>query len=151
MNSSKPEHELTRRIRIQETGPDGEVDFATYVRLMEETEYAFLRGRGLSVVLSDDRGTIGFPRLSAAVEIENPAPFDRAVTTVLKLADSDGKQIVYKFSLTSADQPVATGRFVVACCRFPSGELPYAILTPEFVLESLYSQPRTKQRAKEKS
>lgn len=121
-----------------ETSQDGFVHFAVYVRLMEETEYAFLRSRGLCVVLHDDRGTIGFPRLHAEVNVENPLRFDQQVWVTLELTKIDGKQIVYEFEIVDEDATlVATGRFRVASCRFPDNDPPYAILMPEFIEQAL--------------
>lgn len=128
---------MSRRIRFAETAADGHAYFATYIRLMEETEYAFLRSRGLRVVLKDDRGIIGFPRLTARINVEQPAVFEQIVTTRLELKGSDGKQIEYHFELISDELPVATGRFVVACCRFPEDKPPFAILTPDHILNAL--------------
>lgn len=122
---------------MAETAGNGYVYFATYIRLMEETEYAFLRSRSLCVVLHDNRGTIGFPRISCNVTVHEPAVFDQTVRTKLELVHSDGKQIEYTFEITTDDQPVASGIFIVACCRFPDDEPPFAILTPEHVLEAL--------------
>ena len=109
---------------------------------MEETEYAFLRSRGLSVVLYDDRGTMGFPRLSASIEIHEPIGFDESTEIQLRLEEMDGKQITYAFDLLTANRTLAVeGRFRVACCRFPNRKPPYAILLPEFVIEALQTEP----------
>lgn len=105
---------------------------------MEETEYAFLRSRGLCVVLNDNRGIIGFPRLSAEVNVENPVCFNQQVWVTLELTRLDGKQILYEFEIVDDDATlVATGRFRVASCRFPENDPPYAILMPEFVEHAL--------------
>ena len=106
--------------------------------MMEETEYAFLRSRGLSVVLYDELGTLGFPRLNAKIQIHLPLVLDQNVTVQLRLLKIDGKQIVYDFSILDDDENLAVeGSFLVACCRFPENKPPYAILTPEFVVEAL--------------
>ena len=129
---------MGRKVRWSETDASGAVKFEAYVRMMEETEYAFLRSRGLRVVLEDERGIFGFPRLNVNVKVERPAVFDEQLWITLELIHLDGKQIVYHFEVVDDDaQPVATGKFKVACCRFPAGELPYAILTPDFVLDAL--------------
>ena len=110
--------------------------------MMEEAEYAFLRSRGLCVVLYDQMGTMGFPRLSAAIKIHEPLAFNQEVTVQLQLVELDGKQIVYEFELVDDQQNVAVaGRFKVACCRFPKSDLPYAILTPEYIIEALTQEP----------
>ena len=106
--------------------------------MMEETEYAFLRSRGLCVVLYDERGTMGFPRLTAKIEILSPLVFEQSVTVQLRLVRVDGKQIEYEFSIVDENQDVAvTGMFKLACCRFPDDKPPYAILIPQHVTEAL--------------
>ena len=107
--------------------------------MMEETEYAFLRSRGLSVVLYDERGTLGFPRLSASFQIHHPLVFQDSVNVLLRLTEIDGKQISYEFEIIdeTIDQVAVEGRFQVACCRFPGDQDPYAILTPGHVVQAL--------------
>ena len=135
---TKSRFEMSRKIRWRDTDQSGFAHFDAYIRLMEETEYAFLRSRGLCVVLHDDRGTIGFPRLNANVRIERPVRFDELVWVTLEMSHIDGKQIVYQFEIVDDDaQLVAVGHFKVACCRFPNDEPPFAILTPEFVIDAL--------------
>ena len=129
---------MSRRIRWVETDASGFVHFACYVRLMEETEYGFLRSRGLSVVLYDERGTMGFPRIHTVVEVERPLTYDQFVKTRLELESIDGKQIVYAFIIhDETNQVAASGRFTVACCRFPDDAPPFAILTPDSVIDAL--------------
>ena len=135
---TQPRHEFERRIRFAETDQSGFAHFATYVRLMEETEYSFLRSRGLCVVLHDSRGTIGFPRISVDIKIHEPVTFDETVLVTLELIVCDGKQLAYHFEIINAhSELVAIGQFRVACCRFPSDAEPFAILTPEFVTQAL--------------
>jgi len=137
---SKPVNrfQYSRVVRWVDTDASGMVHLAALIRMMEETEYAFLRSRGLSVVLTDGRGMMGFPRLSAQIEVVNAVGFDTEVNVELFLILLDGKTIHYDFVITASDQSVvATGKVVVAVCRFPAGEPPYAILTPEYVLEAL--------------
>ena len=54
----------TRRVEFSDTDMVGIAHFTNYFRFMEEAEHALLRARGLSVVLKDDRGTLGFPKLT---------------------------------------------------------------------------------------
>ena len=126
-----------RPIRFADTNDLGQLHFDLYVRLMEETEYAFLRSRGLRVVLEDGKGIIGFPRLKTDVQLTAPLCLGDVAETTLRLVAVSGKKITYEFDITLFQQPIATGTFEVACCRFPDGEDPYAILIPEFVSEKL--------------
>ncbi len=125
-------------VRFVDTDASGFAHFSSYVKMMEETEYAFLRSRGLSVVLHDQRGILGFPRLSASMKINQPLRFGQQVEVSLSLFKIDGKQIVYDFEiLTDVQIAAITGTFVVAFCRFPVSEPPYAVLIPAEVQEAL--------------
>ena len=107
---------------------------------MEETEYGFLRSIGLSVVLQDERGTLGFPRLSCRFEIFNTLYLDDLLKIELRVAENNGKQIRYEFKITNPPRSqalVATGSFLVACCRFPADAPPFAILVPHHVTEAI--------------
>lgn len=128
------------RFQSMDFGRFGIPHFDAYVRMMEETEYDFLRSRGLSVVLPDDRGVIGFPRLSTDLQVFRWIVDPRELQIELQLARIDGKQIEYRFEIldrSTDTEPVATGRFTVACCRFPGDRLPYAILIPDDVVRKL--------------
>jgi len=118
--------------------------FATvpaFISWMEETEYEFLRTLGLSVSMTDRRGRYGFPRLIAEVDIHYPAWPGDNLEIGLGIGQTSGKVIEYRFRVermqSGKARKVATGRFEVACCRFPREGLPYAILIPDLVLERL--------------
>ena len=129
---------IEKTVRWVDTDASGMVHTSALIRMMEETEYAFLRSRGLSVVLTDGRGLMGFPRLSAEIEIANPVGFDTLLSVEIFLMLVDGKSVRYEFLISDEENSiVATGKFQVAVCRFPPGEAPYAILTPEYVIEAL--------------
>lgn len=132
------EFKLTREVRLVDTDSTGFAHFSSYVRMMEETEYAFLRSRGLRVVLYDDRGTMGFPRLHVRINISDPVSFGEQVLVKLKLTEMDGKQITYCFEIYNAlGEIVVEGRFRAAFCRFPDDDPPFAILIPDFVTAAL--------------
>ena len=138
MSKSNPTFELARPVRWSELDCTGEVQLPNYVRMMEETEYAFLRSRGLSVVLQDERGTLGFPRISVDIKVIQGARSNEMLYTTLELTRADFKQIGYSFEIVNEQaELIAVGSILAACCRFPQDELPYAILTPDFVLEAL--------------
>ncbi len=132
------EFELIREVRLVDTDSTGFAHFASYVRMMEETEYAFLRSRGLRVVLYDERGTMGFPRLHVSINIFDPVCFGEQVLVKLRLTEMDGKQITYCFEICNADDEILVkGKFRAAFCRFPDDDPPFAILIPDFVTAAL--------------
>ena len=123
------------RVRWSETDASGFVHFPNYIRMMEETEYEFLRSLGLSVVSRDERGVIGFPRVSSEIEILTPARLDEELEIWLRISVNDGVKIGYRFEIARAAEVVATGEFLLACCRFPTDGPPRAILIPDFFLQ----------------
>ncbi|MFK7769041.1 MAG: acyl-CoA thioesterase [Mariniblastus sp.] len=149
--------QFEREVRIVDTDTSGFAHCGAYIRMMEETEYAFLRSRGLSVVAQDELGTLGFPRLNASLKIHQPLAFEQKVQVDLELTEIDGKQITYEFKINAiasdvsptpngddnqassvlVSTPAVEGRFQVAVCRFPAGKPPYAILTPDHIVEAL--------------
>lgn len=129
---------VRRQIRWVDTDASGFVHISAFVRLLEETEYEFLRSCGLSVVLTDEKGLMGFPRLSTGVSINRPLVFDETVVIDLMLMEVDGKKVDYRFHVSDEEgKRVGDGNFTVAVCRFPTDALPYAVLTPEFVIDAL--------------
>jgi YbgC/YbaW family acyl-CoA thioester hydrolase len=128
-----------RTVRWRDTDASGFANMAAYITWMEETEYEFLRSRNLSVVLSDDKGRIGFPRLSSELEILQPVRFEDQLLVTLQLSTCDGKKLGYDFQIhqQSNQEQVARARFTMACCRFPGNQLPYAILIPEWIEQRL--------------
>lgn len=137
MNSpAEPDFLRIHRVRWVEVDARGCVNLAGLLRIMEETEYAFLRSLGLSVVMKDHRGTIGFPRISAELEAGSPAFFDDILEIRLYVLTNDGVTIRYRFEISGADGQVATGTFTIACCRFPPDAPPRAILIPDYFQKS---------------
>jgi acyl-CoA thioesterase FadM len=145
---SAPDFERVVRVQEQDVDRMGLAISPMYARWMEETEYDFLRSRGLSVSMTDFRGRYGFPRTHVEWEIQSAARRDDELRVRLWLGETDGKRLEYRFQLDrrefgsgASERPVwegcATGRFVMCCARFPAEAMPYAIPIPESVLERL--------------
>ncbi len=88
-----------RQIQLTETDSTGTIPLPVLVRWMEETEYAFLRSRNLSVSIIDDKGQLGFPRTNVELEIFQSAQAFDWVAIELNLAKIDGKRIEYSFRI----------------------------------------------------
>lgn len=127
-----------REVRMVDTDASGYAHFSSYFRMMEEAEYGFLRSRGLSVVLTDERGKMGFPRINCEINIVRPLSLGEQVNVNVSLVRTDGKRVVYQFEIADEDGEVAvTGEFLAALCRFPKDKMPYAILFPPGLTEKL--------------
>lgn len=152
-NTEKAAPDFERLVRVQEQDVDriGLAISPMYARWMEETEYGFLRSRGLSVSMTDARGRYGFPRTHVEWEIQSAARRDDELSIRLWLGKTDGKLLEYRFQIErraavpGTNEPgmwegCAAGRFVMCCARFPAEAMPYAIPIPESVLERLGSE-----------
>ena len=131
----------THRVRWRETDASGFVHFTNYIRMMEETEYAFLRSLSLSIVMQDEKGIVGFPRVSTAINVHHPACEGDELVIWMQVTCNDGVKIEYQFEIAKQSDVVATGVFVLACCRFPHGQPPRAILIPDFFLKRFPKTP----------
>ena len=79
-----------------------------------------------------------FRDISAEVNVNQPLQFEQNVEVRLNLTEIDGKQIVYEFEIADeTGESAVTGKFVVACCRFPERQPPFAVLIPEHVESAL--------------
>ncbi len=122
------------QVRFRDTDASGFVHYTNYIRMMEETEYAFLRSLNLCIVMLDEKGVFGFPRRSCEVQIHEPACLNDPLETWLQIDFCDGVKIGYRFEINRASDVIATGKFVLACCRFSPGQPPKAILIPDSFL-----------------
>jgi acyl-CoA thioesterase FadM len=137
MELNKVDFRHRRRVRWSESCATGEIHFCQWLRYCEEAEYAFLRTRGLGVMLSDEKGLIGFPRISFGLDILQTARPGDAIEVQLALQTNDGKQLGYALEVSRDGELLVAARYAVACCRFPPDAEPYAILIPEWVLARL--------------
>lgn len=127
----------TRRVEFADNDQAGFVHFTNYLKYMEETEYAFLRSVGLNVVMRDEKGMLGFPRLAASCRYLKPARHDDDLEISLAVKANDGKSLTYAFRISRSGEEIAHGELQSACCRFPMEGDPYAIPLPENVLQRI--------------
>ncbi|MEO1970270.1 MAG: thioesterase family protein [Pirellulaceae bacterium] len=126
-----------RRVEFADTDMAGIVHFSSFFRYMEETEYAFLRSLGLSVVIQDEMGIMGMPRREAKCQYHRPARFEEVLTIDLQVAHNDGLRMKHKFRITHQELLIAEGELMVVCCRFPKDRAPYAIPFPDQIIEHI--------------
>ncbi|MFC1757760.1 acyl-CoA thioesterase [Planctomycetota bacterium] len=148
----------TRRVEFCDTDMAGIAHFSNFFRYMEQAEHEFLRQVGKNVVLHDDRGTLGFPKLEAHCEYRHPAVLDAEMVVELIVTSDDHKTIRYECTIYQElddDRPecepstanaiatkhgnrrlLAEGFLRVACCRFPPNEMPFPVPIPDHVLHA---------------
>ena len=142
METLKTEFSMQRRVEFAETDMAGIAHFTNFFKYMEETEHAFLRARGLSVVLNDAKGKLGFPKLEATCEYKRPVRYEDVVEVDAVICCEDGKTLRYEFAFSRQGTRIAFGRLRTAFCRFPLDQPPYAVPINSDVMEKLFSDHR---------
>lgn len=132
----------TRRlVQFADTDMAGIAHFTNYLRYMEEAEHEFLRENGLSVVMYDERGSYGFPKMSVQCDYRRPVRHEKWLDVELDVVTPDGKCIDYQCRFLEDGELVAEGSIQVACCRFPKdGGFPFPIPIPDPILKILGSE-----------
>ncbi len=112
---------VSRRVDFADTDMAGIIHFSNYFRYMEFAEVAYLRSRGLSVVMMGSEHPISFPRVSASCDFLRPVRFDDVVEIAVRVERVGRKSVTYSFEFTHEGRPVAKGRISAVCCRMRPG------------------------------
>lgn len=108
----------TRRfVEFCDTDMAGIMHFSNFFRHMEAAEHAFLRNRGLSVVLVWEGEHLAFPRVSATCDYLHPARFEETLDIEVELERIGAKSLTYRFTFRRLDLVLARGKIVSVCCR----------------------------------
>lgn len=132
---------LHRRVEFNETDMAGIAHFTNYFKYMEEAEHAFLRSRGLSVVLDDPKGKLGFPKMSANCDYKRPARYEEMIDVDVTVRCDDGKSVTYDCRFSCEGEKLGAGQLRVAFCRFPIDKPPYAVPITDDVMTKLFASP----------
>ena len=77
----------TYRVEFCDTDVAGIVHFANFYRYMEQAEHEYFRSLGLSIMQSQEDGSvIGWPRVSASCSFEAPAYFEDVLEIRMNVA-----------------------------------------------------------------
>jgi len=120
----------SRRIEFRDTDAAGIAHFSTFFNFMEEAEHAFLRSRGLSVVMHDAEGTISWPRVSATCDYRSAVGFEEVLQIEVRVARLGEKSATFAFTFRAGERLVAEGEITAVCCRIVAGRPPRGIPIP---------------------
>jgi YbgC/YbaW family acyl-CoA thioester hydrolase len=113
------EFRMTHRVEFAETDMAGIVHFANFFRYMENTEHEFFRSLGLSIHMQDEGRTVGWPRVHAECDYQQPLRFEDLVEVQLLVREKKSKSLRYEFvfrKLTDAGAvEIARGRITAVC------------------------------------
>src|SRR5262245_27422728 len=108
---------VSRRMEFCDTDMAGIVHFANFFRFMESAECAYLRSRGLGVILTWDGQPMSFPRVSATCDYLTPAKFEDMLDVDVMIERLGSKSITYAFHFSRSGQAIARGKITSVCCR----------------------------------
>ena len=129
------EFKYKRRVQFAETDLAGIVHFSTMFRYLEEAEHAMWRTAGLTIA---ERGsTIGWPRLSAALEFRNPLRFEEEFEVWVRIAALKTRTLEYEFTIVRGETVIAVGTITSVCVRKQPDGTMKAIEIPAEVAEKL--------------
>ena len=92
---------------------------------------------GLSVFLTDDAGTLTWPRVAARCDYRQPIRFEETLQIEVRVARLGTKSVTYDFQFLGPEGLLASGEMTAVCCRvLPAGALE-SIAVPEFIRQKL--------------
>jgi 4-hydroxybenzoyl-CoA thioesterase/acyl-CoA thioester hydrolase len=130
-------YRTNRRIEFCETDAAGIAHFSAYFQYMEQAEHSLLRHVGLSVVMDDGQGTIGWPRVSASCDYQGAVRFEEVVDLDVVVARIGERSITYDFTFHLNGEEVARGQLTSVCCRILPGEKPHSMPIPSWFSDRL--------------
>ncbi len=95
----------TRRVEFRDTDMAGIMHFSAFFTTLESVEHEFLRSLGLSVVMEDDSGPLGWPRVSASCDFQGAVKFEDVLDIELSIARLGEKSVTYEFIVASSRPP----------------------------------------------
>ena len=125
------------RIEWHDTDAAGIAHFTSFFRYMEETEHAFLRSLGFSVLMQDETGRYSWPRVSVGCDYTGAVRFDDVLDVALSIKRLGEKSVSYAFYMTHDGRPVAEGKSVAVYCRLSDENPPRSYQIPAAMVEQL--------------
>src|ERR1051325_1423801 len=113
------EYKAVRRVEFSETDMAGIVHYSNFFRYMETAEHAFFRSLGFSIVTRNTEPPVGWPRVHAECDYQQPLHFEDEVEIHMLVAKKKSKSLSYLFKFRKLNAPhpveVARGRLTVVC------------------------------------
>jgi len=125
------------RVEWHDTDAAGIAHFTSFFRYMEETEHAFLRSLGFSVLMQDDTGRYSWPRVSVGCDYSGAVRFDDVLDVALSVTRLGEKSISYAFHMTHNGQAVAEGKSTAVYCRLSEHSPPRSFQIPALMVEQI--------------
>ena len=140
------EFKLRQRVAFAETDMAGIVHFSNFFRYMENTEHAFYRSLGASVIMDKMDPPLGFPRVHAECDYRRPIRFEEEFEVHLMVREKKAKVLSYLFKFRKlnpdgSSEQIAHGILTVVCvAHFPDGTMS-AKPIPDFLADKIEVAP----------
>jgi len=128
------EFRATRRVEFVETDMAGIMHFSVFFPYMEQTEHAFYRSLGFSVIDPKAERALGWPRVHASCDYRSPLRYEDEVEVQLLVREKRSRSIRYEFNFRKlgSAEIAAQGRLTVVCVAGdPAGTMKAVPLPPE--------------------
>jgi YbgC/YbaW family acyl-CoA thioester hydrolase len=130
----------SRRIEFADTDMAGIVHFSNFFRWMESAEVELLRSLGLSVKMSWDGQSLGFPRVAASCDYLAPATFEEVLDVAVTVKRVGTKSVTYAFVFSRGPVLVARGEVSSVCCRMKPDQTMESVEIPASIRAKLEQQ-----------
>jgi len=139
------EFKIRRRVEFSETDMAGIVHYSNFFRYMEAAEHAFFRSLGFSVVMKQVDPPVGWPRVHASCDYQQPLKFEDELEVHMLVVEKKSKSLSYEFRFgklnDAATEEVARGRLTVVCVTHQHGRMA-ATTIPKQVADQIEVAPR---------
>src|SRR5437016_4728128 len=140
------EMKVIRRVEFWETDMAGIVHYSNFFRYMEAAEHEFFRSLGFSVVRREEEAPVGWPRVHAECDYEQPLRFEDEIEVHLLVSKKKSKSLSYAFRIRKLNGPapaeVARGTMTVVCVRHQGGGMKAAAI-PKVIADQIEVAPES--------
>jgi acyl-CoA thioester hydrolase len=138
------EFKIVRRVEFSETDMAGIVHYSNFFRYMEIAEHAFFRSLGFSVVTQQVDPPVGWPRVHAECDYQQPLRFEDEVEVHMLVSEKRSKSLSYAFRFrkinVSPPVEVARGSLTVVCVTHHGGKMTSATI-PKTIADKIEVAP----------
>ena len=135
------EFKTRRLVEFADTDMAGITHFSSFFRYMEETEHAFFRSLGLSIVFEEKGRTVSWPRVASSCEFFSPVRFEDEIDVHLWISRKGRTSLTHTLTFYKNGTLIARGKMTAVCCtRNKNGTL-RRIPIPAFIGKKIEPAP----------
>jgi YbgC/YbaW family acyl-CoA thioester hydrolase len=144
------EFKMVCRVEFYDTDMAGIVHYSNFFRYMEAAEHRFFRSLGYSLVTRQVDPPVGWPRVHAECDYQQPLHFEDEVEIHLLVSAKKPKALsyVFRFRKLNSSPPieVARGALTVVCVTHRDGKM-QATKIPKAIADKIEVAPQEKLQA----